>query len=89
MEMITLYQVSDVGYSTGVTTQINEAAGYQYGIGGWVPYEPPSLGEGQYAIWMGQGWVVTPNPPPPAPPEPVVTDAPAPAADPAVPPTVV
>lgn len=85
MEMITLYQVSDVGYSTGVTTQINEAAGYQYGVGGWVPYEPPPLGEGQYAIWLGQGWVVTPNPPPSPP---VVTEAPAANPAPVTPPQV-
>lgn len=65
--MTTLYQVDHYGYFTGVTTEINAAAGFQRGAGGWFEIQPPSLGDGEYAVVNGEGWRVTTQEPLPIP----------------------
>lgn len=70
--MQTLYQVDRFGYFTGVVTEINDAAGFQRGAGGWFEIAPPSLADGEYAVINGDGWRVTTDAAPPIPQDNVV-----------------
>jgi hypothetical protein len=69
--MITLYQLDKNAWFTGETMRINDDAGYIRGTGGWADIAPPALAEGEFAVFLGNDWIITRNPSP-TPIEPVV-----------------
>jgi len=58
--MQTIYEIGYGGYWTGVSQEIDDTVG---AARGWTRTEPPSLEEGEYAVWDG-GWIVTTTDPP-------------------------
>lgn len=61
---VTLYEIGPQGYWTGQTQDIPARGGAPRG---WTRAAPPALGEGEFAVWLGRSWAVTPTPRDPAP----------------------
>ena len=62
--MITLYQLDQNAWFTGEAMQISDGAGFIRGAGGWADIAPPSLSNGEFAVFLSNAWIVTANPSP-------------------------
>lgn len=65
-----IYQYDYAGYYTGRYLDLKIEDGYP--AGPWTDVPVPTIPDGQFAVFDGQGWFVTSEPEPPLPPEPVV-----------------
>jgi len=62
--MITLYKLDANAWFTGEVMEISDDAGYIRGAGGWADIAPPTLAEGEFAVFLGNDWIITRNPSP-------------------------
>ena len=63
-----IYQYDYAGYYHGIFQDIPSDQGYP--AGPWTDVPVPTIPDGQFAVFNGQGWFLTSEPEPPMPPEP-------------------